>query len=287
MDHGSKSFELAWMAPSPISVIGHTTQITREYAKSNILPLKTTELVSPMALASDPSLASSLYAHVKNDIISGLWAPGRKITIAALRDHYKMGATPLREALNRLTAEGWVNYLEQRGFMVASVSEAELKELTQTRIDVEALAIKKSIARKSVEWEEKVVLALHTLSKTPRSRSTVQFVENPEWEKFHRAFHMTLIENCGSRWLVTFCAQLYDQLYRYRRLAKTHYRRASTLTEHKIIVDAIVGAKDASNALQAHYTKTSRIVLEANATSASAKAARSKPGQSIRKIKQT
>ena len=54
----------------------------------------------------DSSLATTAYGRLKNDIVSGLWEPGTKLGIAALRKYYDSGATPLREALNRLAAEG-------------------------------------------------------------------------------------------------------------------------------------------------------------------------------------
>lgn len=209
------------------------------------------------------SLATTAYGRLKNDIVSGFWPPGTKLGIAALRKHYDCGATPLREALNRLAAEGWVDHLEQRGFAVTEVSDDALRELIDTRMSVEALALNKAIQIKTPEWEEKVVIALHRLSKTPRSLSAEHYKENPEWEKLHRAFHMALIENCGSRWLIAFCAQLYDQAYRYRRLAKTPYKPRNVMDEHQTIVDAMVKADngDACNALHVHYKKTASILL--------------------------
>ena len=45
-------------------------------------------------------------------------------------ERYEIGATPLREALNRLSAEELVRREEQRGFRVAPVSLSDLAELT-------------------------------------------------------------------------------------------------------------------------------------------------------------
>lgn len=217
-------------------------------------------------MSSPTTLVASAYERLRADVISGRWAPGQKLGIEALRDHYVTGATPVREALNRLAAEGWVLYLEQRGFAVAPVSEDALRELVQTRIWVETLALRKSMERKDAGWEESVVLALHRLSKTARSLSTEAYDENPEWESLHRAFHMALVGHCGSRWLTAFCEQLYEQAYRYRQLAvKRAYKYRNEFDEHRAVVDAILVADPdaACAALQAHYTKTTRIILDA------------------------
>ena len=96
----------------------------------------TTELV-PESVAS---LTLSTYERLRADVLSGTWSPGLKLGIEALREHYGTGATPVREALNRLAAEGWVQHMDQRGFVVTPVSEEALRELAKTRVWVETLA---------------------------------------------------------------------------------------------------------------------------------------------------
>ena len=224
-------------------------------------------------MEASTTLIATAYERLRADVISGHWAPGRKLGIEGLRDHYGTGATPVREALNRLAAEGWVQHLDQRGFAVAPVSDDAMRELAQTRVWVETLALTQAIARKTAEWEEQVVVALHRLSKTPRSLFTERYEENPEWERLHRAFHMVLVAHCGSRWLSGFCEQLYDQAYRYRQLAvKTAYKRRNELAEHKAVADAVVAGDTlrACAALTAHYDKTTRIILDAGAHTISA-----------------
>ncbi len=219
-------------------------------------------------METSTTLIASAYERLRADVISGHWTPGQKLGIETLRAHYATGATPVREALNRLAAEGWVQHLEQRGFAVAPVSETALRELAETRCGVESLALTKAMERHTLDWEERVVLSLHRLSRTPRSLSTEQYQENPEWEKLHRAFHHTLIEHCGSRWLVGFCEQLYDQAYRYRQLAvKKVYKQRNELDEHRAVVDALIkGDVDtACVALTNHYNKTAGIILQSGA----------------------
>ncbi|HEY4374976.1 MAG TPA: GntR family transcriptional regulator [Burkholderiales bacterium] len=212
-----------------------------------------------------PTLTSSIYERLRNDILMGHWEPGMKLGIEALREHYGTGATPLREALNRLVAESWVQHLDQRGFAVAAVSVVAFRELAETRIWVETLALTQAMQRHSPEWEERVVLALHRLSKTARSLSPDHYEENPAWEKAHRAFHFSLIENCGSRWLLAFCEQLHDQAYRYRQLAvKKAYLERDELAEHRAVVDAVArgDVAAATQALTAHYSRTTDFILE-------------------------
>ncbi len=116
--------------------------------------------------------------------------------------------------------------IDQRGFSVAHVSEADFAELLKTRAWLDERALRESIANGDRQWQEAVVLAHYRPSKTPRTpapekararasapRSSV------EREQCHRAFHFALLVACGSTMLLRFCQQLYDQNIRYRFLS--------------------------------------------------------------------
>lgn len=206
-----------------------------------------------------------LYDKLRDDLLSGRLRPGQKLQMRFLMDTYQAGQTPLREALNRLTAEGLVEAREQRGFLVAPVSRAELRELTMTRCWVEALALRKAMEAATPTWEEALVVAHHRLSRTPRSLNPDRFEDNPEWERLHRIFHRTLISQCGSSPLIGFCDQLADQLYRYRRLSiRRAFPARPVADEHLAIVTAVLDA-DADRAvdlLMRHYQQTADVILE-------------------------
>jgi DNA-binding GntR family transcriptional regulator len=215
-------------------------------------------------LNTSMTLMSTTYERLRADLLSGLWPPSQKLGIRTLASHYETGATPIREALNRLSAEGLVHHLNQRGFAVAPVSDDALSELAKTRIWVESLALEKSMASRSAEWEERLVVNLHRLTRTPRSLLEDAYSENPEWELRHRQLHMSLVGNCGSRWLISFCEQLYDQAYRYRQLAvNVAYKSRDVLTEHQVIVNAVLSGNTpaALAALEHHYQNTTAILL--------------------------
>src|SRR4051812_12076072 len=87
---------------------------------------------------------ANLYDRLREDLLSGRLEPGRKLQMRFLMETYQAGQTPLREALNRLTAEDLVESREQRGFYVTNVSQSELRELTKTRCWVESLALREA-----------------------------------------------------------------------------------------------------------------------------------------------
>ena len=93
---------------------------------------------------SSTTLASAAYERLRRDIRIGRLAPGEKLRIDALRAIYEIGASPLREALNRLSAEGLVVQEDQRGFRVPPVSIEDLLELTRTRCWLNEIALRES-----------------------------------------------------------------------------------------------------------------------------------------------
>lgn len=218
-----------------------------------------------VAIPGSATRATSVYDQLRADLVGGVLEPGSKLAIESLAERYATGATPLREALNRLIADGLVERREQRGFAVAGISAADLVEITKTRCWLEEIALRESIAAHTTEWEEALVLAHHRLAKTPRSLSPTSFEDNPAWEPLHRAFHRALIAGCGSRWLLGFCDQLADQHHRYRRLsAPRAFHKRGVRNEHQQLVEAALGgrADEAAGLLRAHFERTAKIIQD-------------------------
>jgi DNA-binding GntR family transcriptional regulator len=154
---------------------------------------------------------------------------------------------------------------ENRGFRVPPARISELQELTRTRIWLEEIALRQSIKNGDEEWEERIVLAYHWLSRAAQSNDADTRHTTPEWEEHHREFHMALISACDSEILIEFCAQLHKRTFRYRNLAEVvEYRDRHELEEHRELQEAVL-ARDADRAvklLTKHYTITSEIVAE-------------------------
>ena len=234
------------------------------------MPAKQPRSPAPADLFEQPAplpktLAGTVYERLRSDILSGELEPDYRLRMEFLSKRYRTGQIPIREALNRLTAEGLVERWEQRGFIVSPTSAQDLTELTRTRCWLEGIALRESMASHTREWEEGVVLAFHRLSRLPRSMSRSTYRVNPEWERLHRDFHRSLLAGCNSKWLLSFCLQLADHSYRYRQIAfrKAFPRRSATEDGHRAIMEAtlIGNAEKAVRLLQEHLQFTARTIL--------------------------
>ena len=214
--------------------------------------------------AGRATVATTAYERLRNDILTGQLEPGAKLRIDQIAKTYGFGSSPLREALNRLFADGIVDRHEQRGFYVAKASLEDLRELVKTRVWLESIAVRESILNANPGWEDALVLAFHRLSRTKRSRSEIEFDINPEWELRHAEFHDALIANCRSTPLRKYCRDLRSKSDRYRLLATASISARGELDEHRAIFEAtIAGEIDrALELLRSHYTITQRIIEE-------------------------
>jgi GntR family carbon starvation induced transcriptional regulator len=215
-------------------------------------------------VGSKAAASTIVYEQVRQDIVEGALMPGAKLAIEAVGARYAAGANPVREALNRLSAEGLVERRDQRGFFVAALTLERLGELVKTRRWLEGKALAESMAHRTTAWEEAVVLDYHRLARTPyRVQRDGVPAMNPAWEARHRAFHLALLSGCGSSWLIDFCAMMMDQSVRYRNVASnfSDARRGDALAEHKAIMEAALDgtAALAVERLDTHY----RLTLEA------------------------
>ena len=182
------------------------------------------------------------------------WHPGRS------------SASPVREALNRLSMEKLAVQVDQRGFMVAPVSLHDLQELTETRCQLYALTLPRSIERGDQLWEENIVLCLHRLNRVPWEIGEPPML-NPLARQLHREFHRSLVAAYGSTILIDFMDTLFDFSDRYRLLSQRAHasRKRGTSTEHAQIAEAVITRRvaEAVDLTLAHVRHTSELVMRA------------------------
>jgi GntR family transcriptional regulator, carbon starvation induced regulator len=206
---------------------------------------------------------TSLPDEIRADILRARFAPGEKLRLKMLSDHYGCGGSPIREALSHLAAEGWVIRIDNRGFQVSAMSRQEFDDILMNRCLLEEAALRRSIERGGEDWEERIIVCHFRLAKL--DRVTASGVINPSWETAHRQFHMSLIAACDSPILLASCGRLYDLNIRYRHFSgRIAYPRRQVADEHSKIKDLVL-ARDTEGAVERllrHYTDTGRFLFD-------------------------
>lgn len=219
--------------------------------------------ISPASVTAKPTAVKAVYDRLRSDIIHSLLAPGEKLAIDEMAARYRIGVNPVREALNRLSSENFVEHREQRGFYVRPASLREFRELVQARCLVDCQALEQAVANANPKWEAALVAAHAALLAAERGTGLDE--AGRHWESLHCDFHRALIGAAGSAWLMRLSDELMFQAGRYRFLGDVHSEsQRNTPDEHRTIMEAAIGrdAALASRLLREHFSRT-LMLLEA------------------------
>lgn len=221
-----------------------------------------------MSLEAEESKAATLVElaliQLRQDILTGLFAPGSRLRIEDLRRTYGIGASPLREALSRLVASGLVTAQGQKGFRVAPVSESDFRDITNTRKLLERAVLSQSLKNGDSEWERQVSIAYKRLEQEHERLQDTAGASVDDWEEANQAFHEALVSACESKWLLNFRQVVYDQAVRYRRLVVLdREQERGAHEEHRLMYEAAL-ARDVELAVKtadAHADRTYKLMM--------------------------
>jgi DNA-binding GntR family transcriptional regulator len=212
---------------------------------------------------SNKTQADRMFETLRSDILSCRLLPGSRLRINETAETSEVSLGAVREALSRLNAEGLVVAESQKGYRVAPLSVEDLRDLTEARVEIERIALARSIASGDLDWETNLVAAWHRLSRISERADGDSPLTSEPWALAHAAFHAALAAACGSAKLLQIRAQLYQQTERYRRYSGVVARERNVFAEHRKIFDAAI-ARDsavATEAIAEHLRLTADIIL--------------------------
>jgi DNA-binding GntR family transcriptional regulator len=210
---------------------------------------------------------SSVYETLRADLLAGRIEPGSKLRLAALGSRFDVSLSVVREALTRLSEQGLVVANPNRGFSAVSLSREDLVDLTRTRVDIETLAVRRSVADGSLEWETALVAAHHQLARTrlPDPGDWAPDGAHDAWVAAHRRFHRALLAGCGSSRLEAIATGLRDsaELYRIWSRSIAHDDDRDIACEHRRLTDLAIArdVEGTAEALAAHIQRTTDALL--------------------------
>lgn len=211
---------------------------------------------------------AQVYGQLRADILAGVLQPGARLPFAELSARYQSSTSAIREGLQRLVEQGLVTSEPQLGFRVATLSIADLQDLTIARCEIEGLALRYSIEHGDLAWEAGVVAAWHTLERTPLGSAAADgHALAHDWSSAHAAFHESLIAGCPNRRILATASSLRAaaELYRHWSWRADGFDR-DVVAEHQSLVDAVLqrAAERAIESLHDHLTTTTRLLVVAH-----------------------
>ena len=109
------------------------------------------DLTSVIKVPDTSSLSDQIYRSLRHALIQRRFSPGTRMVETVLSEQLGVSRTPVREALNRLTVEGWLESRPNKGVVVAGITPHEIRERYRLREVLESYGAREATARISDE----------------------------------------------------------------------------------------------------------------------------------------
>ncbi len=181
--------------------------------------------------------ATAVIQALEQDILAGALRPGDRLDERLLCKRFGLSRTPIREALRQLAASGLAVAMPRRGTVVAEITLAELTQMFEVMVELEALCARLA-ARRMTPVEIERLDHLHGLAQP--------LVETGDHDGYYLAnvrFHEALYTGAKNAFLERQTLYLSRRLSPFRRLQLRRPQRLATSNrEHGLIIEAVRNA---------------------------------------------
>jgi DNA-binding GntR family transcriptional regulator len=214
-------------------------------------------MLEPMSRGS--SLRERAEVAIRGGIITGEIQPGQIYSAPALAKQLGVSATPVREAMLDLAAEGLVESVPNRGFRVVPLLDSDLDEITELRVLLEAPTVAALASRPELLDEAQLKRLRRLADEIERLAGKADL---PTFIDADRAFHLELLALFGNRRLVESVERLRNATRRYGMRRLDRGTLSANAKEHHRILDALAAGDEAQvRALMEDHVRTNRGIL--------------------------
>jgi DNA-binding GntR family transcriptional regulator len=186
------------------------------------------------------------YTVLRDRIHSGTFAPRARLNIDALARELGVSAIPVREALRRLEAEGWVKFQPNVGAIVAPVDATAWEQQMVAVAILEGAATADAVTRLRPSDLAKVRKLAADMEEVAADGDMARF------SRLNRRLHATITARCGNVYLLELLEQTNQRLDRIRDTMFTYLpeRSKAAISEHARLIE-LLEAGDAA-AVESH-----------------------------------
>lgn len=199
------------------------------------------------------SAAKRIEQALLEEISAGELAPGIRLDEAGLASRFGASRTPVREALNRLTAQGVLIAGEKRGVFVAEYSLEELAQIFEAMHEIEAACARIAAQR------------LTLLSRTTIEAAQAKCVEAAEsgnrahYLRANEEFHMAIYQATGNPYMAEIASEFRRRTgpFRSKKFESSEDLIESAKSHDQLISDIFSeDSQAASNGMRDHMTES-------------------------------
>ena len=190
---------------------------------------------------------SQLYDTVLEMVVTYQFLPNQRINEVHLARRLDTSRTPIREVLNRLHAQGFLQFKKGSGFSCREFSPREIQELYQLRSIIEGAAIRLACENATVAEVDELQKFLQDTGPEPGNRGSQELVE------LDQHFHERIMAMARNAEMLGLLKNINARI-KFFRWVDMENKRSKTQTEHQQIVQAMMDrdADTAVDLLQSH-----------------------------------
>ncbi len=191
------------------------------------------ELVDPLDIlkpAETVTLQELVYRELLKSIVSGRIPPGEKLTVEKIASRMKVSPMPVREALARLEATGFIVTIPKKGSIVNELSVDNLKEILAIRLHLEIMAAEKGCQNRTRE----TIAMLESVHE-----KYVEAVGNRDVDgvlNMNKQFHHLIYKDAHLPILQQIVESLWGRVSPYLHLTMRSYSMGLTRTESTMFI---------------------------------------------------
>lgn len=206
-----------------------------------------------------PTLVDQVVEAIYRGIKEGRFVPGQRLVEADLTRQLDVSRGPIREALRRLSTEGFVTIEPHKGAIVRKLTRDDVVQVFSVREVLEGFAARLAAENITVADNRRRLLTIvKEMQAHYDANDLFDYMESNE------KFHDFIVEVGGNRYLQTLVSQLRTPLYRYQfnHLMNVASKRNS-MDDHKLIADAILKGDGAAaeQAMRNHVANARRFII--------------------------
>ncbi|MGI6853909.1 GntR family transcriptional regulator [Mesorhizobium sp. 1B3] len=200
------------------------------------------------------SVSERIYLALRQEIMRCEIAPGTTIDAASIARQYEVSKTPVRDAMQKLAADGLVTILPRSGYRVTAITFQAVHEILDLRAAIGPHAARQA-ARYATAADVAALREIVSEYAAPLDVGTMQQVA--------RRFHIAIARCSRNKRVVALSESLFDELERLLRFAiDFSVKTGEHSDEHTALVDAIeAGDGEQAAAIEAAHIKSSREFL--------------------------
>ena len=194
---------------------------------------------------SSKSKKAIVYENLKKRIINHSLKQGEPLNESILTKELGISKTPIREALQQLEKEGFVENIPGKGSFVSRISIQDIREIFEIREILECEVVKRAAMKNDPDKVEGIKKKFETESNGDKN-SRDQF-------KAGDRIHTFIFESFGNKRLLEYYKRLQEHIIRMRLyfFNQLHQERSGqSFKEHLEIMDALI-AQDPQRAEKA------------------------------------